>query len=157
MDLLASLLKQLASQLKDVPPCLKTLYQTYKRETPRPDQSKLLEFFVECAKAYPEVYVFLDAFDECDPKLRKDVVSIVKRLHEAKINVYVTTQPGGLEELAMQGLNDAIKAEIKAKEPDVRTYVMSRLPKDGIETTLQKDIINTISSGVDGMYDTDIT
>jgi hypothetical protein len=156
VDLLASLLKQLASQLEDVPQCLKTLYQTYKPETPRPDQTKLLEFFVQCAEMYPEAYVFLDAFDECDPKLRKDVVSIVKRLHKAKIKVYVTTQPGGLEDLATDGLNDAVKAEIRAKEPDVRSYVMARL-HDDIEPKLRTKIINTISSGVDGMYETEIT
>jgi hypothetical protein len=153
VDLLASLLKQLASQLEDVPPCLKMLYGNFKLETPRPNQAKLLELFIECAKAYPEVFVFLDAFDECDPTLRADVVSIVKQLHEAKVKVWVTTQPGRLEDLATEGLNDAIKAELKAKETDVASYIRSRLPKNSIEKKLRMEIVDTISSGVDGMYE----
>jgi hypothetical protein len=154
VDVLASLLKQLASPLETVPHCLNGLYGNFKPEAPRPDQEKLLELFVECAKAYPEVFVFLDAFDECDPTLRGHVASIVKRLHKEKIKVWVTTQPGRLEDLSTEGLNDAIKVEIKAKETDVARYVSAKLPKDSVPNELKLEIVNTISSGVDGMYDT---
>jgi hypothetical protein len=153
VDLLASLLKQLASPLETMPHCLNGLYGNFKPEAPRPDQEKLLELFVECAKAYPEVFVFLDAFDECDPTLCAHVVSIVKRLHKEKIKVWVTTQPGRLDDLATEGLNDAIKAEIKAKETDVARYVNAKLRKDSVDNKLRMEIVNTISSGVDGMYD----
>lgn len=149
VDVLASLLKQLASPLETVPHCLNGLYDL-KPETPRPNQEKLLELFIECAKAYPEVFVFLDAFDECDPTLRGHVVSIVKRLHKEKIKVWITTQPLRLEDLAMEGL---IKAEIKAQKTDVARYVSAKLPKNCVDNNLRMDIVDTISSGVDGMYD----
>jgi hypothetical protein len=154
VDVLASLLNQLASPLETVPVCLKGLYGSFKSEDPRPDQAKLLELLVEFVEAYPEVFIFLDAFDECDPILRGHVVSIIKRLHEVKTKVWVTTQPGRLQDLAKDGLKDAIKAEIKAKEMDVASYVRAKLPTDGINDSLKLDIVNTISSGVDGMYDT---
>jgi hypothetical protein len=67
------------------------LYGNFKPEDPRPDQAKLLELLVEFVEAHPEVFVFLDAFDECDPTLCGHVVSIVKWLQEAKIKVWVTT------------------------------------------------------------------
>jgi hypothetical protein len=147
------MLKQLASQLEDMPSCLKTLYRNFKPETPRPDQAKLLDLFIECAKAYPEVFVFLDAFDECDPTLRELVVSIIKQFQEAKIKAWVTTQPGGLEDLAKARLNDVIKAEIKAKRTDVASYVNAKLRKN-IENKLREEIVGRISSTVDGMYNT---
>ena len=151
---LASLLKQLASPLKTIPVCLRGLYENFKTDSdPRPDQTKLLELLVEFAQAYPEVFIFLDAFDECDPILRRHVVSITKRLHEAKIKVWVTTQPGRLQDIAKDGLKDAIEAEIKANEIDIASYVRAKLPADGVDDKLRMDIVNTISSGVDGMYD----
>jgi hypothetical protein len=154
VDVLASLLKQLASSLESVPACLTGLYGNFKADNPRPDQATLLELLVEFAKESPEVFVFLDAFDECDPTLRGHVVAIVKRLHEAKIKVWVTTQPGRLRDLAKDGLKDAIKAEIKARETDVASYIRAKLPTEGIDDNLRMDIVNTISLAADGMYDT---
>jgi hypothetical protein len=155
VDVLASLLKQLASPLKTIPVCLRALYENFKTDSdPRPDQTKLLELLVQFAQAYPEVFIFLDAFDECDPVLRRQVVSIIKRLHEAKIKVWVTTQPGRLQDLAENGLKDAIKAEIKARETDVASYVRAKLPDGCFDDRVRMDIVKTISSQVDGMYDT---
>ena len=127
VDVLAGLLKQLASPMRNIPSCLKTLYGNFKTEGPRPDEAKLLELFVDCAEEYPEVFVFFDAFDECEPTLRVDIVSIIQHLHERKIKVWVTTQPRQLDELVTEGPDDAIKAEIKAKETDVTRYLSGRL------------------------------
>jgi hypothetical protein len=154
VDVLASLLKQLASPLETMPVCLKGLYGSVKSEDPRPDQAKLLQLLVEFAEAYPEVFIFLDAFDECDRRLRGHVVSIVKRLHEAKIKVWITTQPGRLQDLEKDGLKDAIEAKIEANKTDIASYITAKLPTDGIDDNLRRDIVGTISSGVDGMYNT---
>jgi hypothetical protein len=152
VDLLASLLQQLASPLENIPSCIKPLYGTFTPEGPRPDKAKLLDFFVECAEAYPQVFVFLDAFDECEPTLRGDIVSIIRRLHDAKIKVWVTTQPRLLDDLETEGLNDAIRAEIIAKETDVARYIKGRLFNVKIDNRLKTEILDMISSGVDGMY-----
>jgi hypothetical protein len=156
VDVLASLLKQLASPLNKVPLCLNGLYQKFKplaEEVPRPTKETLLELLLEFGKEYPQVFVFLDAFDECDAPLRVELVSIIQVLHDAKIKVWVTTQPGQLQGLEKGGLTDAVKAEIKAKETDVARYVRSNLTNVAIDDQLRTDIINTISSGVDGMCD----
>lgn len=155
VDVLASLLKQLASPLENIPSCLKSLYGNFKPEEPRPDKAKLLNLFVQCAETYQEVFVFLDAFDECDPSLRGDIVSIIKHLHERKMKVWVTTQPRQLDELITEGLDDAIKAQVKAKETDVTRYLSGRLTNVKADNELKALIIRTISSGVDGMYGPD--
>jgi hypothetical protein len=153
VDVLASLLKQLASPLQAVPVCMKGLYRNFKTVSdPRPDQTKLLDLLIKFAEEYPGVFIFFDAFDECDPILRGHLVSIVKRLHE---KVWVTTQPGRLQDLAKDRLDDAIKVEIKAKETDVANYVrVTLLTHLNIDDELRTEIVDTISSGVDGMYDT---
>lgn len=141
MDVLASLLKQLASPLQTVPECLKGLYRNSKASDPRPDQAKLLELLVEFASAYPEVFIFLDAFDECHPALRGHVISIVQSLHAAKIKVWVTTRPGGLPDLARDGLKDAIQTEIKVKERDVMNYLKGKLINLEIDDDLRTEIV----------------
>jgi hypothetical protein len=130
------------------------LYRNFQTVSdPRPDQAKLLDLLVEFAAAYPEVLIFLDAFDECDPTLRGHVISIVQRLHEANIKIWVTTQPGRIQDFVKDGLKDAVKAEIKAKKLDVMSYVTAKLISHDIDDNLRTEIIDTISSGVDGMYD----
>jgi hypothetical protein len=154
VDVLAGLLKQLASPL---PSCLKTLYGNFiEPGGPRPDKAKLLELFVDCAEEYPEVFVFFDAFDECDSTLRVEIVEIIKHLHERKIKVWVTTQPRQLDDLVTEGPDGAINAEIKAKETDVTRYLSGRLKNVRVDNELKAEIIRTISSQVDGMYGPDL-
>jgi hypothetical protein len=59
-----------------------------------------------------------------------------------------------LQDLAKDRLKNAIEARIKANKTDIESYVRAKLPTDGIDDKLRMDIVNTISSGVDGMYDT---
>jgi hypothetical protein len=155
VDVLASLLKQLASPLRNIPSCLQPLYRNFKPDGPRPDKAKLLQLFGDCAEEYPELFVFLDAFDECDPTLRWDIVWIIKHLHERRIKVWVTTQPRHLDELRMEGLDDAIESKVKAQETDVTRYLSGRLKNVKGDNELKAEIIRTISSGVDGMYGPD--
>jgi len=137
-----------------MPSCLKELYSDFEPESPprKPSLSRLIDLFVKCAKEYPQVFVLLDAFDECSLNLRQDVIKIVTQFHVEKIKVWVTTQHGRLSALTTGPLNGAITVEIKADDGDVERYVRANLSDSDIDDELTTEIVKKIVSGVNGMY-----
>ena len=73
-NLLASLLKQLAQQRKELPSVLVDLYERYNDQSVSASLDDIFETLLLLIKTYTEVYFIVDALDECSDELRWDLV-----------------------------------------------------------------------------------
>ncbi|KAL6832323.1 ankyrin repeat-containing domain protein [Trichoderma camerunense] len=153
--LLASLLKQLAGGLHHLPESTKQLYNEHSKGT----RASLEEIIIDltCVIAnYSEVFIILDALDEC---LFFELHLFLSRLFELqrvyKIKVLTTSRP--IPEVMDQFDNDNIvKLRIRAETSDVTKYIeaqMDRLPKVARENPVLRDEIKAdISEAADGIF-----
>ncbi|KAJ6183623.1 hypothetical protein N7519_004924 [Penicillium mononematosum] len=152
-DLLSSLLKQLSQKRKSVPDAVKDLYTRYKATSTRPQFDKVSRALQTVASIYSDVFIVVDALDECESTCRTRLLREMRRIRAgAGANVFATSRP--------TEINDLFKGggilEIRAHEDDVRRYIggnMYRLPGFvGRNTTLQEEITTVIPRHVQGMF-----
>ena len=146
------LLKQLLSQLDQVPLCLAELLEEFqhKRPSPDPELSTLVDIFVTSSKDLPSLRIILDGFDECDLSMRERLLkSVIPQFYQSGIRVCITTQTWLLPDLS-KVVPETPCLQISADRRDVGEYLKANL-RDGIKDELKMEIIRTISSGVNGM------
>jgi NACHT domain len=116
------ILKQILSDLDDVPPQLEALYN----KSTKPDIAACKELLTSCAEKFSSVYAVFDAIDECSNANQKDVVSLFAHLQRSTYRLLISTRPHLLENLREQ-LEEIQTLEIYANESDLKNYIMTRL------------------------------
>ncbi|KAJ5422843.1 hypothetical protein N7445_010951 [Penicillium cf. griseofulvum] len=152
-DLLSSLLKQLSQQRTIIPDVVKDLYKRYKTESTRPKFEKLSEALQSVVSTYSNVFIVIDALDECESTCRTRVLGEIMKVHAgARANVFATSRPTDVHDMFKAGEI----LEIRAHEDDVRRYLdgnMFRLPGFvNRSPALQEEIMTVISRHVQGMF-----
>lgn len=152
-DLLSSLLKQLCQKRKSVPDAVKDLYTRYKATSTRPRFDEISKALQSVTSIYSDVFIVLDAFDECESTCRTRLLDEMMKIHAgAGANVFATSRPTEMSDLFKAGGH----LEIRAHEDDVRRYLdgnMYRLPGFvSRNTALQEEIKTVISRHVQGMW-----
>lgn len=158
-DLVANLLKQLASGLPSFPAALKDLYDGYSRSQSRPSLSELAETLCLVAGMYEErVFIVVDALDECHPsdRCRSDFLGEIlglQRVSGSKVNVFATSRPGISDISEMFEGHPSL--ELFASREDVERYLQGHMGELGRVVArrpeLQREIIDIILDAVDGM------
>ncbi|KAJ4859190.1 ankyrin repeats (3 copies) domain-containing protein [Trichoderma breve] len=154
--LLASLLKQLAGGLHPFPESTKELYHEHSKKRTRASLVEL-ETDLRCVMTkYSEVFIILDALDECQFfELNLFLSALFELQKEHRIRILTTSRP--IPEV-MDRLNNLniIKLQIRAETSDVTKYIeahIDRLPKVARESPILRDEIKAdISEAVDGMF-----
>ncbi|KAJ5480131.1 hypothetical protein N7530_005640 [Penicillium desertorum] len=152
-DLLSSLLKQLSEKRTSVPDAVKDLYTRYKATSTRPQFDKVSKALRSVASTYSEVFIVVDALDECESTCRTRLLDEMMEIHAgAGANIFATSRPAEMNDLFKAGG----RLEIRAHENDVRRYLngnMYRLPGFvSRNTALQEEIMTVISRHVQGMF-----
>ncbi|KAM0514400.1 hypothetical protein ACHAPE_006982 [Trichoderma viride] len=161
LDLLTSILKQLAQGQSCLPQRVKTTLDEYKGKNERlslDDAKKLLQ---EVSASYSRVFILLDALDECQGSYgcRASFLEEIFLLQgSAKVNVFATSRI--IPEI-MQTFKACKSMEIRATQEDVQRYVRGQLEGGGIEhlpslikdkPELEEAIVSGITNAVDGMF-----
>jgi len=155
ISLLASVLKQLLQNRLLIPDEVKDLYQSHISRKTTPTLDEVLKVLHSEMSRYSQVYVLVDALDECNDKdgQRQILVSKLRALQAANaVNLMVTSRFNPKIEKEFE---KAQKLEIRASDEDVHRYLegqMDRLSSCITENVdLQKLIISKIIDVVDGM------
>ena len=159
-NLLASLLRQVAqrnSSLPAISDALQLLHDRYMKKQARPSVEILSKMLHSIVPAYSQVFLLVDALDECQTtdgcrsQFLSEILSLQK---DCRVNLFATSRwiPDIADCFAPE---DALTVEIRAKAEDVRKYTNSRLPRlPGFvirNPALQEDIRLGIEKAVDGM------
>lgn len=161
LDLLTSILKQLATGRSCLPQGVKTLFDEYRGKNQHLSLEDTKMLLQKITASYSRVYIILDALDECQGSNGCRAIFLEEILHlqeSAKVNILATSR---FTPEIMQTFDTCKSMEIRATQEDVQRYVRGQLEGGSIEhlSSLVKDkpelgdeIINGISNAVDGMY-----
>ena len=157
-----SLLRSLVAQLGWKEPGLSKLLHASEKPNPSlPGPDELEKILLSTVGSYNEVYLSLDALDECpeDGDVRQNVLQCLERLSQKAPNLrVVATSRYETSEVreSMEILRaDPISITARSVDADIRKYVTSQLSRDRklcrLDTATKELIEETISQKADGM------
>jgi len=157
VDLLASLLKQLLSELPDIPMSMRTLYEHHSMgKKKRPSLDEISKELHSVVAAYSKCFIVIDALDECQASDggRSEFLAKLLELQKVGANLFATSR--SIPEVKKVFERKGVLMEIQASEEDVRRYLdshMRRLPSFVLRSLdLQEEIKTEIVKAVKGMY-----
>lgn len=122
IQVLASLLRQLANRVPDLPIVVGKLYE----KSERPTMDELYVALLEVSKSFTQVFFVFDALDECDLEgQRREFLLLFQRMGEDGICVFLTSRPH--PEDLQASLCDASKIELSAQGEDIVAYIKGKI------------------------------
>ncbi|KAI1824491.1 ankyrin repeat-containing domain protein [Xylaria intraflava] len=155
IDFLSAILKQLVEGLPSVPDAVEALYYKHERLKSRPSFDDISVTIRSVCDCYPEVFIVIDALDECLDEHRNALLSKLKILQASNSNVrlMVTSRP---IITIIQAFENAACLTIAAHEKDVKQFVEGQIPRlarcVSREPDLKQLVISSINNAADGMF-----
>lgn len=155
VDLIMSLLKQLAQGRPSVPENVKSLYEKHKDKRTTPSFDEILETLHSVIDNYSRTFIIVDALDECQASgggRKRVLLEIFSLQAKTGANLFATSR--FVPEI-MNEFEGSISLEIRASDKDVQRYLdghMLDLPSFVMRShDLQEKIKTEIIKAVDGM------
>jgi hypothetical protein len=157
LDMLSSLLKQLAQEQISVPADVKILHESHRTKRTRPSYDEIVKALHSTIQSYSRVFIIIDALDECpfSNEGRNSLLSEVFNFQvQAQVNLFATSR--FVPEIMSQ-FEGCISKEIRAQDDDILNYVKGRIPqllrsRISKYPDLQDAIRREVVKAVDGMY-----
>ncbi|KAH7028152.1 ankyrin repeat protein [Microdochium trichocladiopsis] len=130
IDLVASLLKQLAQAAPSIPECVRTLHNSHQRQRTRPSMGDILSTISAVLTQFSETRIFVDALDECqttDSCRDQFLYELCMLQTTHAVNLFLTSREDPMISDKIYGWNSVTSLEVRASEHDVRSYVSSQL------------------------------
>lgn len=127
IHVLASLVKQLASQLPQLPTYITDLKAKHTKEgDKRPTVDELYSCLLSTLKSFSQTFLVFDALDECNQKSqRKGLLPLFHRMGKSGINVFLTSRQH--PEDIQYSFRDSAKTELRANDEDVKQYIQQKI------------------------------
>lgn len=126
IDVLASFVKQLAFQLKDLPQEIRNLHIKCTEAGERPTFEELYTVLITTHKSYAQTFFVCDALDECDQRSqRRELLSLFHCMGENGMSVFMTSRQH--PEDIQDSFRKSAKIELQAKEEDMRRYIEQKI------------------------------
>lgn len=147
------ILAQLIDQCKNLPTNLRRVYQSWidcggKK---RPSNTRFLELLLEAISEFPRVFVVLDAFDEIGSDQRDELLTVLQKLCESKLNLLITTR-SPLAAKLRYSFPQSVEIEITAQDDDISKFLMHRLRGTSLDSVLQNSISRRLLEAAQGKY-----
>ncbi|KAK6503792.1 hypothetical protein TWF481_008798 [Arthrobotrys musiformis] len=150
-DLLSSILKQLIVSQPSLPSHVKELCEQWgkKRRLPR---KTILKALHDVIATYSRAFIVLDALDECKDDLSPFVEELLKMHEDHNVNIFATSRY--IPEIQDMFSGNSVQLDIRASEGDVRSYLKSRIARQGTRALKKNDslIIDKVLNVADGMF-----
>lgn len=157
-----SLIYQLLQQCVKIPGDLDTLFSSCKNGQQEPSLDALLNVMRQMTKDFPQVFIVLDALDEC--AYRTELMSILETMtgwQLPNLHLLVTSRrerdiENSLESFVTQENTICLQSEVVDR--DIQKYVRQRLSDDKNlnkwhkDPTIRQEIEEAIMEGAHGMY-----
>ncbi|RPB01624.1 hypothetical protein L873DRAFT_1675556 [Choiromyces venosus 120613-1] len=127
IDVVASLVQQLVSQLPRIPQEVEARYKEMRPKSPASED--LTRILFSMPKHFPQVFIVCDALDECDEKTqREDLLPLFRLMNDKGFRLFLTSRPH--PEDIQQSLCYATKLNLSAPETDMRCYIQQRIERN---------------------------
>jgi hypothetical protein len=154
LSLLASLLRQLVTQDHASSHYMQTQLQKGKDQKRQPLFNEVASMLQYVAGSYREVFIVVDALDECATTERSELLSQLSLLQEqlSAVRVMITFRPPVTPE---ERFSRVVELEISAHAEDLRRFICGQKKKlskvVGQNPGLMDDVVRGIVRGSDGM------
>lgn len=155
-QLLSSVLRQLASSCDPFPVSTKKLYEKHKAKDSRPSREQLVADIEAVANLYTEVYVVIDAIDECQlPSVRQFLDVLFELQSSCNMRIFATSRfIPEVEQWFKRARSSFL--QIRAEKGDIAKYVEGELQHSSTnviedDPELQEEIKIELSQAADGM------
>lgn len=130
VKVLASLVRQLATQATILPAEIIALYDAQEAKGKTPKFEELYAVLVAVFKCFKEVFLVFDALDECDIKFRgKEVLPLLHRMGRSGARLFVTSRQ--YPEDIWESFHDtAMMVELSPTLEDIGIYIQHRIDDD---------------------------
>ncbi|KAF2625511.1 hypothetical protein BU25DRAFT_371926, partial [Macroventuria anomochaeta] len=157
-----SLLCQLLQQLTTIPRSLDTLFSSCQNEQRQPSLQALLEVLQQTMQDFTQIYIVLDALDECTQRSElMDVLATVAGWQLQNLHLLMTSRKERDIESSLEDYvdsEDTVCLQSDVVDGDIQRYVQQRLSSDKSLTKWEKDaavrqeIEVTLMRGAHGMF-----
>ena len=161
--MLRSLLCQLLQPLTTIPTSLETLFSSCQNGRQQPSLQALLEVTQQTIQGFAQVYVVLDALDECKQRLElMDVLATVAGWQLQNLHLLMTSRKERDIESSLEDYVDpenAVCLQSGAVDGDIQQYVQERLSSDKSlikwekDAAIRQEIEASLMHGARGMYE----
>ncbi|KAK6525843.1 hypothetical protein TWF281_010887 [Arthrobotrys megalospora] len=153
-NLLASLLKQLASGQPTLPAAVKGMYTDNIEKKRRPSRDDIVRVLESVCGEYERSFIVVDALDECQTSnnCREIFLSKLFQFHsKCGTNVFVTSRM--LPEIT-EKFENCGRLEVRAHAEDVRKYLDTQISNSGVKRLMnhREEIKTEITRIADGMF-----
>ncbi|KIJ07095.1 hypothetical protein PAXINDRAFT_103100 [Paxillus involutus ATCC 200175] len=151
---LRSILGQLCFNRADVPDAMKRLYGVDSDEHPEPTLAQLRTTLGEVVKGFDDVYILIDALDECDSQA--ELLDWVKSLQSTTpgLHLLATSRPERIiEERMSKSSHVRISLNSELLDDDIKAYVDERVEaSDDLKLLMTEEMKKRLRVQGDGMF-----
>jgi hypothetical protein len=155
---LGAIVRQLVERRPAIPKEVRTLYEKHRGKEIRPTCEEYVALLRSLAQECSEVYVVIDALDECVDKNRGTIWNgLLSQLKSSIPNLRLLCTSRDIEDIAGT-LSGSTRIEIRATEADIRAYVQAQVKSEASllqicqpDPHLQNKIPQAIASNAEGM------
>lgn len=130
-NILGNLIKQLCWKLPVIPQTEIDFYHSYTRDAREPGLVKLIEIFIDLANHFKQVFIVIDALDECKATERTKFLGFTTSLHEksAKIvRTFITSRKEtDIQSWFQKRKTPVIEVEAIKVDQDIKAFVLDRV------------------------------
>ncbi|KAL7936459.1 ankyrin repeat-containing domain protein [Trichoderma chlorosporum] len=155
IEIMSSIIRQLAEQCKPLPLAVKVFRDKYFEKRTDPSSEERLSLIKTLSQLFDQTYVFVDALDECPEENRDELLNLLKEM-EPYIRLFTTSRPN----IDISSTFDALsEIKVEAHEADIRAYLEYRIEKLNKmrrlmtrDPHLKDDIIKSLLIKANGMF-----
>lgn len=153
-----AIVRQLVEHKAVIPESVRTIYQKHRGKETNPTLAEYLDLLLLLARECSEVYIVIDALDECVDKGGQPIWNdLIIKLQASMINLHLLCTSRDIHDTAGIFMNSTV-IPIRATETDIRTYVGGQLQSKNVllefcrqDPTFQEDILQAVVSKAEGM------
>lgn len=155
-----AIIRQLVERKAVIPDYVRTLYGNHRGKGTNPTLTEYLELLQSLAKECSEVYIVIDALDECVEEDGQPIWSnLIRKLQASIVNLNLLYTSRDMEIRDTAGIfRNSTVIPIRATETDIRTYAREQLQSNDDllqfcqqDPSLQEDILQAIVSKAEEM------
>jgi hypothetical protein len=126
---IGSLCKQLLESMTNIPHSVKEIYNRQSTKG-RCDLASVKSIFLNACSEYSQVYLLLDALDECEEKtFRKEIINFLNLLKtRSDLRIFATSRYHPID--IQNAFSQNLQLKIEANDSDLRCYVSSIIEND---------------------------
>ena len=120
---MAAVARQLVEQRPSVPDDMRALYQKHRGKGTRPSPAQYSELLQSLSKECSEVYVVVDALDECEEHIWSGFLT---ELSDSVSNLHLLCTSRHIDDNG-ENFAGSRHIEIRASDEDIKTYILAQV------------------------------